>query len=156
VLGRGKPKRNPSSCPSSSPYKIKSLCLCEYLAVSCNLQGFSSAWQGYLTHSWPPPHIFRDLPIRYAFALLSSCVTGVLYVNCQGYFFSLNCHVHMTLRESVKHNGVPQNNNAIPSKSHTHGVDEHGYCITYLFIFFDRFTTGGAKSCPRRRRARAI
>jgi hypothetical protein len=32
----------------------KSLFPCEYLAVSCNLQGFSSAWQGYLTHSCHP------------------------------------------------------------------------------------------------------
>jgi len=39
---------------------IKSLCLCEYLAVSCNLQGISSMWQGYLTHSCHPL-IFSEL-----------------------------------------------------------------------------------------------
>jgi len=68
---------------------IKSLCPCEYLAGLLQSSGvlFSVA---RLSNSFlPPPHIFRALPIRYVFALLSSYVTGVLYIDCQGYFFLL-------------------------------------------------------------------
>jgi hypothetical protein len=53
---------------------INSLCPCEYLAVSCDLQGFSSAWQGYLTHSCHPlifPGLYQsDMPLSSALVSL--------------------------------------------------------------------------------------
>jgi len=59
---------------------IKSLCLCEYLAVSCNLQGFSSAWQGYLTRSCHPLMFSRlyqsDMPLPF-----SALVSLVFYMS---------------------------------------------------------------------------
>ena len=48
---------------------IKSLCPCEYLAVSCNLQGLFSAWKGCLTHSWHPLYFPGSTK-----HVLSSCV----------------------------------------------------------------------------------
>jgi len=38
------------------PSLTRSLCPCEYLAVSYNPQGFFAAWQGYLTHSCHPSY----------------------------------------------------------------------------------------------------
>jgi hypothetical protein len=35
----------------------------------------------------------------------SSCVTGVLYIDCQGYFFSLDCRVHVTVSVSCSSTG---------------------------------------------------